>query len=87
MDQGAPTRRLVKEINHMTHEQQIETAFRQGYYLAVANLMRMHDQEAMAVDVLRQIEPSGRANWKGIDLYDRKTLTPVFKELRRRKVH
>jgi hypothetical protein len=70
----------------MTREQQIETAFRQGYYLAVANLMRMHDQEVMAVDVLRQIEPTGRANWNGIDPYDRKDLTPIFKEIRRTTV-
>ena len=67
-----------------TQEQTTEIAFRQGYYLAVANLMRLHDQEIMAVDVMRQIEPDGRARWRGIDPYERKTLAPIFREIRRR---
>lgn len=74
-------------MRKQTHDQQIETAFRQGYYLAVANLMRMHDQETMAVDVLRQMALNGKPEWGGIDPYDKKELVPIFKELRRRINH
>lgn len=63
-------------------ESQCELAMRRGYYLAVANLMRLHDQDVMARDVLRQY---GKVDFKGIDPLEIEILKPIYAEMRRRE--
>lgn len=48
-----------------------ELSFRRGYYVAVAELIRTHDQPTIACDLLRQF---GAINFDGIDEYDRTAL-------------
>lgn len=51
----------------------VETNLRRGYYLAVANLVRLYDQPSMVADLLKQYGP---VDWSGIDEMDRTVLEP-----------
>ena len=62
-------------------EAKLESAFRRGYYLATANIMRTHDQDVIAEDVLRQY---GAVNFRGIDPMEIKILKPIAAEMRRK---
>ena len=55
-------------------------AFRQGYYIAVANIIRTHDEEVVAREVLAAY---GAVDFTGIDPYDLKVLKPLAKEIER----
>ena len=58
-----------------------ELEFRRGYYLATANLMKMHGQSTMAQDLLRNY---GAVNFRGIDAIDVDVLRPIAAEIRRK---
>lgn len=62
-----------------------ELSFRRGYYLAVANLVRMHDQPTIAAELLDEFGP---LNLDGIDEFDIHTfeISRVIEEVKRRKV-
>ena len=64
----------------MTKEQELELEFRRGYYLATANIMRTHDADVIAADVLHSY---GKPDLKGIDPLEIKILKPIIAELRR----
>lgn len=66
----------------MTKEKQSEVEFRRGYYLAVANLMRLHGCEVQARDTLMNY---GGFNPEGIEEYDLDVLCPLAKEAARLK--
>jgi hypothetical protein len=65
----------------MTLEQQLELEFRRGYYAAVANLVRTHDQSTIAADVLRAY---GHVNFRGIDPGQSRVLRPIAVEIKRK---
>lgn len=58
-------------------QEQDALLFRQGYYLAVANLMRMHDQPTIAADLLRNF---GKLDLSGIDQHDADVLKQFVNE-------
>lgn len=66
----------------MNMEQKLELEFRRGYYLAVANLMRLHGCDVEARETLSQY---GHFNPEGIEEYDLKILRPLAKEIERLK--
>ncbi len=74
---------LVGEDWRLTMKKIVDDlAFRQGYYLAVATLVRMHDQPGMAAELLRAF---GKINFHGIDEFDLEVLKPVVaNEMRKR---
>jgi hypothetical protein len=55
--------------------------FKRGYFMAVANLMQLHDADVIAGDVLSAY---GHVDLKGIDEHDRKLLRPLIREIKRR---
>jgi hypothetical protein len=57
-------------------------AFRQGYYLAVATLVRQHDASTEAVDLLNEF---GAVNFRGIDAFDVEVLRPIASEITRKR--
>lgn len=70
----------------MTKEQKaLETEFRRGYMLATANIMRTHDADVIAEDVLRQYDGTGKINWRGIDPMETKILKPIAAEIVRKR--
>lgn len=56
-------------------------SFKQGYYCAVANLVRLHGAQSIAEDVLRNYGPFGL---KHIDKLDAEVLRPIVKEIKRK---
>lgn len=54
--------------------------FKRGYFLAVANLVRMYDASTIAGHVLGAY---GQLDLAGIDEQDRRVLRPIIAELKR----
>ena len=59
-----------------------ELEFRRGYYLAVAVIIRSHDETQVAEDVLKAYGP---VDFEGIDGYDVEVLRPLQKEIDRKR--
>lgn len=57
-------------------------AFKQGYFVAVATIMRTHDAEVIARDVLSAF---GEIDFAGIDTYEVQMLRPLLREIKRRE--
>jgi hypothetical protein len=72
--------RMSTKPKRTPRESESDIAFRQGYYLAVATLMRQHDQEVMARDLLKAY---GGVDFRGIDPMERKILKPIAAEIKR----
>jgi hypothetical protein len=73
-------RSQISKGNFPAGEATAELEFRRGYYLAVANLMRLHGSEVEARDTLSNY---GKFNPEGIEEYDLKVLRPLAKEIER----
>lgn len=61
-------------------EHKLSLEFKRGYYIAVANMVRLHRCEVEARDTL---EAYGKIDFVGIDPYDVKTLKPLAAESKR----
>lgn len=71
---------MKPKLRAKTDERLLSVEFKRGYYMAVANLIRQHDQPVMARDVLSAY---GNVSFKGIDRMDVATLKPIAAEIRR----
>lgn len=62
-------------------------AFEAGYLIAVANIVHLHDEPVIAVDVLREsgIRPNAVRRLK-IDDYDASVLRRLFRQIRRQEL-
>lgn len=58
--------------------------FKEGYYLAVANIVRTHGETTIAEDVLKEY---GAVDFSGIDPVDAKVLEPIAREIKRKGAH
>ena len=61
-------------------EDRLDTEFRRGYYMAVANLMRLHDCDVLARDTLAAY---GKFDARGIAHCDLKVLRRLARETKR----
>ena len=68
------------DSSNMKTKKAEEISFKRGYFMAVANLMQLHDASVIAVDVLRAYGP---VDLRGIDENDRRILRPLIAELKR----
>jgi len=70
--------------NKKEHNKDWGKAFTQGYCCAVANIMRTHDEETIAIDVLVAGASEKDAKESGVDERDMEVLRPLWKEIRRK---
>ena len=58
--------------------------FVQGYLIAVANIVHLHDEPTIAEDVLRELQVNRRAIDPDMNEYDAKVLRELFREIERK---